>query len=106
MTAMMKNINAVVNSLSAHGVDIRTFKTKVNELHEEVTYLQYESDYKGTLKEALNDLFIDLEVDYDKELLAAYQHTLYWNQDGKSWIISLPTWRQVLEYYLRRYCFR
>ena len=106
MTAMMKNINSVINSLTTHGVDINTFKKKVNDLHEEVTYLQYESDYKGTLKEALNDLFIDLEVDYDKELLAAYQHCLYWNQDGKSWIVCLPTWRRVLEYYLRRYCFR
>ena len=106
MTAMMKNIDSVIRTLVNHKVDINNFKKRVAELHEEVTFLQYEEDYKGTLKEALNDLFIDLEVDYDKELLAAYQHTLYWNQDGKSWIVCLPTWRQVLEYYLRRYCFR
>ena len=106
MTAMMKNIDSVINSLTTHGVDLNSFRQKVADLHEEVTYLQYEEDYQGTLKEALNDLFIDLEVDYDKELLAAYQHCLYWNQDGKSWIVSLPTWKQVLEYYLRRYCFR
>ena len=106
MTAMMKNIDIVIKSLSTHGVDINTFKKKVNELHEEVTYLQYESDYKGTLKDALDNLFIDLEEDYTKELLAAYQHTLYWKQDGKTRIVCLPTWKQVLEYYLRRYCFR
>ena len=106
MTAMMKNIDSLVNSLSTHGVDIKSFRQKVSALHEEVTYLQYKEDYKGTLREALDRLFVDLESDYDKELLAAYQHVLYWNQDGKSWIVCLPTWRQVLEYYLRRYCFR
>ena len=106
MTAMMKNINAVVRTLTSHGINLNTFKQKVSDLHEEVVYVQYELDYKGTLKKALDELFVDLEPDYDKYLLAAYQHCLYWNQDGKSWIVCLPTWRQVLEYYLRRYCFR
>ena len=106
MTAMMKNLNNMISALASHGVDLDTFKQNVSELHEEVIYVQYELDYKGTLKEALDELFVNLEPDYNKELLAAYQHTLYWNQDGKSWIVCLPTWRQVLEYYLRRYCFR
>ena len=106
MTSMMKNMNSMINALASHGVDLNTFKKKVADLHEEVVYVQHELDYKGTLKNALDELFIDLESDYSKELLAAYQHSLYWNQDGKSWMVCLPTWRQVLEQYLRRYCFR
>ena len=106
MTSMMKNINIITNFLTTHEVDIATFKQRVAELHEEVTYLQYESEYKGTLKEALDSLFIDLEGFYNPDLLAAYQRVLYWKQDGKEWIVCLPTWKQVLEQYLKRYCFR
>ena len=106
MTAMMKNIDVVIRTLASRGIDLSTFKQKVFNLHEEVVYIQHELDYKGTLKNALDELFIDLEEDHNKELLAAYQHSLYWNQDGKSWMVCLPTWKQVLEQYLRRYCFR
>ena len=106
MTAMMKNINIVVRTLASHGVNLNTFKQKVFDLHEEVVYVQHELDYKGTLKEALDRLFVDLEPDYSKELLAAYQHSLYWKQDGREWLVCLPTWKQVLEQYLRKYCFR
>ena len=102
----MKNIDSVINSLTTHGVDLNSFRQKVADLHEEVTYLQYEEDYQGTLKEALDSLFIDLEGFYNPDLLAAYQRVLYWKQDGKEWIVCLPTWKQVLEQYLKRYCFR
>lgn len=109
MTAMMKNMTSTINALTNHNVDLATFRNKKQKIDWELGELQYSSELWGnrTWKQVVEDTIWNMGATdgISDELAIAYQKACWWKQDGQEWIFQFPRWTDVLEQYLKRYCF-